>query len=151
MITCPITYQSWPQYGFMEMPIVTIKSLWGELPSADAVRPPVLILKEQAAALSELTNGVLSAKVAVSRQRDNMSIELRIVAPALGGYEYGIVHAYHKMSVYPAYLRSAVEHHDESIECIDSDAFERELADVLQSETVRKALASLIAQSKAAG
>jgi hypothetical protein len=125
------------------------KNLWGDLPDIQDVRPPALILREQATALGELTKGVLSAYVDVSRQRDNISLELRITAPALADYEYVVLHAFHKMNMYPVFVRSNTE--TEPIECGDEAQFESAIGAILQSSSVRRAVASLLAQSKATG
>ena len=80
------------------------KNLWGELPKTLRVRLPITVLKEQAAALTELTDGILTGSVLTSRKGGRISLTLRIVAPALDGYTYDVAYANHDIEGYPLEL-----------------------------------------------
>lgn len=127
------------------------KNLWGDLPTIDEVKPPVAILKEQAAGLEKLTKGILTGEVAVSQPYGAIHLDFRIVAPALAGYEYSLLTAQHSVEMYPVKVSPAWGSYSDQIDCNDSDEFESALAEIFTSTKARRIIQSLLAQSKAAG
>ena len=126
-----------------------VKSLWGELLTEDEVKPPITILKEQAAALAEVTKGVLTAEVSQSLFRGDFQLELRVIAPALSGYEYSMLHAKHRIDMYPVKVRPGWTYTEGEIECEDAEQLEAAIATILSSNHARRVVHSLLVQSKA--
>ena len=120
--------------------------LWGDLPGDDLVVPPVTILREQASLLGNKTNHVLEGDVRVGRQEEALSMHLDIVAPALDGYRFTVLTATHPVQAFPVTVYSEVTKKWEI--CNDGPAFEAKVAQILTSDTIRKVVASLLAQSK---
>lgn len=52
-------------------PMSTTKNLWGELPLAEVIRTPAIILREQATLLTEMTTGVLEGEVISGKDHRN--------------------------------------------------------------------------------
>ncbi len=125
------------------------KNLWGPLPESVEVRTPTQILKEQAAALENMTRGGLQGRVRVGTEPDgNFVLDLDIVAPALGNYSYNVFRASHGISIYPVTITPSGKSY-RWVECPDEESFEKALGERLASEDVRRAIATLIAQSRA--
>jgi hypothetical protein len=129
---------------------VATKNLWGEIPTGDDIRLPIVVLREQAAMLAKATRGVLEGFVAQSREDNNFELELRIVAPALDHYQYTILRVLHGISIYPLRLAPPDTLYRDWITCSSEEEFEQALADQLSSKSVKKVIASLLAQSRAA-
>ncbi len=132
------------------------KNLWGELPSVEDVRTPTLILKEQAALLADMTQSVLYGEVTFGKSRsgaDKFELELRIVAPALDNYTYDAVVVMQPLALYPLKVWPGWERYNPQVEkiCSSADELELALAEILGSDTVRRVIAALIAQSRSLG
>jgi hypothetical protein len=128
---------------------VATKNLWGDLPTGEDIRPPVLVLREQAGILGRATKGVLEGLVTTSREDDDFELELRIVAPALDRYQYTVLRVYHGVELYPVRVAPPEIPRHEWKRCDTEEAFEAALAKQLSSPRVKHVIASLIAQSKA--
>jgi hypothetical protein len=130
---------------------MSTKSLWGQLPTIEGIRTPTQVLKEQATALTNMTNSVLQGDVSVGREYGNFSIDLNIVAPMLDNYHYHVVRATHGLDLYPVTIAPGWELYDrkEKIECADESELETALGKILSSQKVRSVVASLLAQSRA--
>jgi hypothetical protein len=140
----------------------TSKSLWGDLPLADAIRTPIAILREQATILTELTHGLLEG-VVTNRLTDESSIVfsislkkpkefsavLSIVAPALDGYVFRILQMDYDLELYPVEIENlASEIGDSFTSCNNEQELMQAIGNVLSSESVRRAIRMLLAQSK---
>ncbi len=126
---------------------MTTKNLWGKLPDADAIRPPVAMLREQATLLTQMTSGLLRGEVGTATVNDSLVHTLYIIATALNNYRYVAVEVYNdNMTLYPVRVSSG----GRMTRCADESAFEAELQLVLSSEHVRKVIQALLAQSHAA-
>jgi hypothetical protein len=126
----------------------TVKNLWGELPLGKVVRTPAIILREQAAQLTELTKGLLEGEV-ISQKSDSKQLpffsRLLIVAPALDGYKFVIMDTYHDLMLYPVSVDDRVTGIE--YECEDEDSFIRVVGSILSSDAVHTAIAALLSQS----
>jgi hypothetical protein len=125
------------------------KNLWGQLPSADEVRSPGQILKEQASMLTKLTNGVLEGAVRMHQLRGDFILTFKIIAPALDNYEYSVLHVGHKVELYPLRVQPSWDVNGlEAVECENEDEFEEALTQIFGDARVRGVITSLIAQSR---
>lgn len=122
--------------------------LWGELSPEATIRPPALILKEQADLFNDTFKGILTARVENTRAGTGMiGHTLNIIAPLLGNYEYQVIRIVHPILLYPLTMMSAEQAH--GFTCENENSFLESLETTLKSETVHQAIASLVAQSKA--
>ncbi len=66
------------------------------------IRPPVLILRQQAILLGEKTQNLLKAEVVQNpRLHDRFSYSFQIVAPTLENYRYNLFDVWHGVQLYP--------------------------------------------------
>ena len=88
------------------------KNLWGELPSAEGIRTPVSLLREQASILGEKTNKFLEGTVSLRQQFESYDIDrthpklaatLSIVVPSLDGYQVTILEATYELHLEVVY------------------------------------------------
>ena len=127
----------------------TPKNLWGELPLAIITRTPVVILREQANQLTELTNGLLEGEVTTHELSGEKPFfyKLNIVAPALDGYRALVAFIMHSITLYPVILVDEINP-NKSYECKDEDVFIAAIGEVLSSPGVHKLISALLSQSK---
>jgi hypothetical protein len=125
--------------------------LW---PSADELtaepqdRPPLNILRKQAARLGEKTKNVVEAKVSAEPLpgTSKLRLELSLVAPALGGYEYILLRAQQPADLYPVEL----EFEGKFWTASDERGFKEYLANLFKSAHTRKIIGSMLVQSRGA-
>lgn len=115
--------------------------LWGDLAPLD-VRPPVAILREQAALLGAKTKNLIRAKVETTVVRGDLSHSFDLVAPTLDNYTYELFRVYHGVrDLYPVKLLD-----DRKL----SLKTEQELVDwlgaKLSSDETKKLIGNLLAQ-----
>jgi hypothetical protein len=132
-----------------------MKSLWGTLPTEPTVLAPVAILKQQGQLLAKATDGLLTVETRVDHPsylnpfgRDvsigKIHVTMYLIATALNNYRFQVLEVIHDIEMYPALVVA-----DESrFECADQESFEEAVAQVLQSERVRRAIAGLLAQMR---
>lgn len=127
-----------------------IGNLWGELPLAEIFRTPIVILREQAAQLTELTNGLLVGQVdsftSKARPKTPFASRLSIVVPALESYQFQIIRIYHNIMLYPLHVFDVVN--EIEYDCDDEQQFLEVVGRTLSSKAVHKAIAALLSQSK---
>lgn len=144
----------------------TEKSLWGNLPLADVTRTPIIILREQATILTELTNGLLEGIVTNrvmeginklggydAQEPKKFNATLSIIAPALDGYTFRLLQVNYNLDLYPVEVLKLESNYflSEDVTVCDNEAeFLEALSGVLGSEPVRTAVGKLLAQSKSA-
>jgi len=149
---------------------MTVKSLWGEISPEIDVKPPKIILSEQASAITELTKGVLSGHVYEgstkmyansssssfpssyhSDARDAFEYSLEIHAPALNNYSITIVSVSHGIDIYPVFLQNQVTRDpvNAGVLCNDEAELLAKLEHILNSPEVHRIVSSLLALSKA--
>lgn len=124
-------------------------SLWGNIDTQDVFRTPIGILREQAGALTEITNGILQAVVEQHNTPPTFYLSFFIIAPALNNYRIQIVSVRHGLEIYPATIAPALMAAHDEINCDDERSFIEGLAKILSSERTRQVIRSLISQSKA--
>lgn len=125
------------------------KNLWGELPLAEVIRTPVVILREQANQLTELTNGILQGDVQsvnISSNNKPFFLRLNIIAPALEGYIMSILAVQHTIMLYPLSLSDDIN--GVAYQCSNESEFTATVAEVLSSSAVHKVVAALLSQSR---
>ena len=128
------------------------KNLWGDIAPADDTRAPTAILREQAAELSRLTQGVLDGAVTVKPVGGEFVVEFSIIAPVLNGYEYTVMYVEHPVVMYPLKVMQGWDRYnrDTTLKCENEVEFEAAVGTILKSEHVRAVVASLITQSRSA-
>ena len=122
------------------------KNLWGDLPRVDQLRTPLSILKEQAATLGDLTDGLLVGEIERSQFKQDFQVVLAIKAPLLNDYRYEVAEArYLATSLYPAHIKNLAARTSEA-KCASEEEFELALGAILSSEEVRNAIIALLIQ-----
>ena|SRR2546425_151786 len=131
------------------------KSLWGELPKAEALRAPKVVLQEQADILYESTEGQLRGRIDTSTSPpDKIIHEFFVVAPYVNDYSVNILDVYHGALAYPAKVKNNIAKGPGLLgfipdyECNNVEELEKALALILQSKVVRNVISSLLAQSR---
>jgi hypothetical protein len=129
----------------------TSEDLWPaetELTGEPADRAPLLILREQAAKLGEKTKNVVEAKVSAEPipGQGSLLLELTLVAPALGGYEYVLLRATQPVDLYPVKL----EFEGAVWTANEEKGFKEYLENLFKSARTRKIITNMVAQSRGA-
>jgi hypothetical protein len=127
-----------------------IPDLWPELGQSQ-VTPPVAILREQAAALGNKTNGLLQGQVDTRVEGGVFHHRFLVVAPTLDDYTYELFWIEHGADQYPVYAptipKGAIPRMKQNLDT------EKELVDyireVLNSDKTKSVVGSLLAQAKA--
>ncbi|MGK7928933.1 MAG: hypothetical protein AB4290_27465 [Spirulina sp.] len=140
------------------------KNLWGEIPKPEHLRTPYTILKEQAAILSNLTEGLLIGEVIALEKiqqrtdpylKSKQQVEkeffyvLRIKVPALNNYTYSIVQISYPIELYPILVKKLVSRYlmkEDEAECHTEEQFEEALQEILSSREVKHAISVLLSQ-----
>lgn len=126
------------------------ENLWGDLPLDTEMRTPLVVLREQATVLGEITRQLLIGSVTSTTDPFNQFVHtLRIVAPALDGYEVSILRVSHPVDLYPLRVDNFMVQPERRFTCDDENEFRRALESILKSDGVHRLIAALIAQSKA--
>ena len=126
------------------------ENLWGELPDVGNVRTPLSILKEQATVLSDMTERLLEGSVTILKDAVNeISAELEIRAPALGGYKVAVLRVSHKLAIYPVMVVDLINNTPLS-PASDESMYLDSLKRVLTQPKVKSVISSLLLQSRAA-
>lgn len=126
------------------------ENLWGKLPVDDKIATPVSILRQQGAVLSELTGGLLTARVTstpVSMSGESLIMHaFAIVAPALSNYSVEVLRVFHAPILYPAKVRPMLVEVPRLDEVADESGLKAKLTEILQDEKVHAIVRSLLAQ-----
>lgn len=121
-----------------------VESFWA-VPDVADMRTPLGILREQAAALTKATNGVLVGAVETERRGDDLILKLEIVAPALNDYRYRILNYQQPIGLYPGELYG----HGPNASVVSDEArFVSAIKLILASEAIKNVLKSLLAQTR---
>jgi hypothetical protein len=120
-------------------------NLWGDLPEYSKIITPVTLLNEQAAALQEMSKGMLAGEVAKGAQGQTIIYHFRIVAPALGNYRVQLFNLSHGVISYPSTVNdnfvgigtTVVNNEGELINVLKK---------ILTSEKVRTTISQLMSQ-----
>ncbi len=107
------------------------------------VKPPIVMLKQQAAVLGQRTQNILQGEVSSEQLDDNtIYYNFYIVSPALGNYRYKLFWvSQHIDALYPVWMSGS----EKPIE--DEAALRTALMSVFGSEKTRKVVQSLMASS----
>lgn len=115
------------------------ESFWA-LPEAADIRTPLSILREQAAALTEGTRGVLVGMAEAKPIGQELNVTLDVTVPGLNDYRYRILSYRQPIEMYPGQI---VVVDSEWHEIADEQSFVAEVKSVLSSDRVKTILASL--------
>ncbi len=126
------------------------ENLWGELPAVGDLRTPLSILREQATLLSNMTERLLEGSVRVLRETpDEITAELSITAPALGGYKVAVLRISHKVAIYPVTVTDLING-DTFQGLANEDVYLDHLKTILTDPKIKSVISSLLLQSRAA-
>lgn len=123
------------------------EDLWpADITSPPVDKPPLAVLKAQAAALAKKTGNLLEAEVNTRPDIDGgLVLRFTLVAPALSDYRYDLFTAVQSAALYPVKLLF-----DDGTYIADSEeALKKHLRHFFASEQARKIVSGLIAQSRA--
>jgi hypothetical protein len=121
-----------------------VESFWA-VPDSATIRTPLSILREQATALTEQTNGLLVGQVEVTQQADgNLVINLDIVVPGLNDYRARILSYQQPISLYPGRLSGMGVLGTDLVNT--EEQFLGSVRKVLSSQHIKNVLTSLISQ-----
>jgi hypothetical protein len=134
-----------------------IEDLWPDISPA-AIVTPASILKTQATALSQKTNGLLQGEVRTSANQGALYHQFILVVPALENYRYGLLRIRHTLAnVYPVYiderpepLRSVLNIpwvEDTAKALKDEGEFREFLRETFASTETKRILENLLAQA----
>jgi hypothetical protein len=121
-----------------------VESFWA-VPDVATMRTPLTILREQATALTEQTNGLIVGRVEAKQQQDgNLSISLEATVPALNEYSVRILNYEQPIALYPGRVYGIGIPIYETIN--NEDDFVVVVKKVLSSAQIKNILTSLMSQ-----
>lgn len=127
---------------------MTFKNLWGELPAGTSIVTPYSVLREQAANLTNSTNGVLTGVVERQASGERFVLRLIIVVSSLDNYRYVVVVLNHDVRLYPLQIMApSVPGLNVWMTCDDEDALMDKLERILRSDHTQKVILALLAQA----
>jgi hypothetical protein len=126
-----------------------LENLWPDDFIMTEIRPPVVVLKEQAAFLGQMTKNIVVGEVRTeSSLNGGFSHNLYLVAPALN-YRYFLLKVTHGIELYPAMVvfipEGGIDREVDSEEGLKSA-----LRKVFAADKTKRVLNSLLSQSKSA-
>jgi hypothetical protein len=123
-----------------------VESFW-MIPDVANLRTPLGILREQASALTEQTNGTLVGVVETDIRGGWMTQSLEISVPSLSDYRFRILTYEHSIHLYPGTMVSQSE---AGIRIENEAGFVEALKVILTSDRIKSVLSSLLAQANGA-
>lgn len=121
-----------------------VESFWA-VPDSATIRTPLSILREQATALTEQTNGLLVGQVETVQQSDGkLLIKLEIVVPALNDYRARILSYLQPITLYPGRLTGMGIQLWEDVD--NEENFVIQVRNALSSQVIKNVLTSLMSQ-----
>jgi len=128
---------------------MTTENLWGELEPVDFAQP-VMILRQQATKLGELTKNILKGDVRlIQAGGPTVGYALEVLAPAVGGYRHRVLAIqYALLAPYP--LEIMGEGNRLPVQCETEEDFIQNLPSILQSGAVQKPIGILLTLSQQA-
>ena len=125
---------------------------WGEIGSAEVVRTPVLILREQAALLGKKTKGLVEATVDTDASGGSFIHRFKLVVPALDNYTYELFSISNGIDFYPMEAhgfqnRSKFGSMVTMSTLRSEDEFLHWLQEILSSPETKKIIANILAQA----
>ena len=128
---------------------MTIPDLWpDDLNEKSNLIMPLTILREQAAALSQRTNGLVEGYVHTVKAQNGAAFEhtFFLVAPSLDNYSVPLLSISHPLGGYPATVRS--KHLATAIKASSDKGVVALLRKIFSDPRTKKIVQALIAQSK---
>ena len=131
-----------------------IPDLWPEDISHETdLVMPVTILREQAAALTQRTKGIIEAEVKSQKPQansDQIVHRFMLIAPSLDGYSHELFCVVHRMNGYPlsVYFGETKFGEREEGAAPDQESFMDFLRMIFSSASTKAVIQALIAQSK---
>ncbi|WP_161486727.1 hypothetical protein [Rufibacter roseus] len=123
-----------------------MQNLWPSDLGSSKLNLPKNILIQQGKFLEEMTKNVITVEIKSTQSASNDIIHrVNILAPALGNYSFGLLTMSHKISLYPLTIIDEVNLEKHFVE--DEPDLLNSLASIFNSQPVKNALNSLIAQS----
>ncbi len=120
-------------------------SLWS-IPNIDNLRTPLSILKEQAAALTDDTRGLLVGDVKTDEDLDGyLDLTLIIRVPSLNNYSYSVLTYTQPITLFPGTMRSNAFATSRTVK--SEEEFMFNLKEALQSPAITMAVKGLLAQA----
>lgn len=129
--------------------------LWAENIGVSTLRPPVVILKEQASLLGQKTKNIIKADAGSSSSyKDHIRHDFYIVAPALDNYHYKLFSiSHHSIKFYPVNfdlnrdMKDEIYGNDPDIQTDSEEEFVDFLEKILKSDETKRVVHSLLTQS----
>ena len=124
------------------------KNFWNPIDISVVPRPPVELLREQAAYLSEVSLGILKGKVDSDTwvfDSNTLQHRLLVHAPKIGDFTYEVLSVRHLIHMYPATVSSVA--FQSEVDCQGYGELEAIVKATLQSDVVSWALAAMVRQS----
>ncbi len=147
-----------------------IKNLWGDLP-VEEFRTPHVVLREQAAILTEATDGLLVGKVIKEKfnnilftpskdvrieftgedlpDKYTFTSRLEIIVPSINNYSISIAQIDYPLKMYPLRIMSTVTDDYQYHACKTEDELNKQLAEILSSSEVKRIIAGLLTEIRA--
>jgi hypothetical protein len=136
-----------------------MESLWPEQIDEWKVKPPVAILRQQAALLGPMTQGIVEARVTRlgTKEPNEFAYRFELVAPGLGRYTYSLFVISHEVELYPVQfvldlsLSEDLRHEEGFSRMIEVDneaEFVGVLREILRAEKTKRIIGSLLAQAE---
>ncbi len=127
------------------------RDLWPPDLGVPPLVPPVAILREQAALLSQKFKGFLEGEVVTRAERGPSDRahpflhEFRIRAPALGDYRYELFDVRHDFELYPVIVRFYPG--DLELNADSEESFLKLLKQIFSFDSTRRVIGALLANS----
>ena len=120
------------------------KNLWGDLSEIQVTRTPKALLQEQAALLTEATQGLLVGNVVEDVRGDQFESRLEVLVPNINNYILNLLTVRHGIELYPAVINP----YGSARECNTEEELEREIGAILSSPGTKRNLSILLSQAK---
>jgi hypothetical protein len=123
-------------------------NLWGNITDEVTEPAPILLLREQASKLTELTKGQLIgiANASPVSNSQELACHLSIRVPALSNYEVTLVSFRQPVAIYPFQLYDRIS--NKKFDCTNYDSFKAALQGILSNEQTRKVISGLWLQAR---
>ena len=129
---------------------MAVKDMWGDF-QVEAIRTPVQILREQAAALGPKTRNLVVAEVDTNARAPRFSYEekafvhqLTLVVPSLDDYRYLLLSLTHDIELYPVRVESLAN--DVQIDVASEEQLNEVLQKLLSAPKTKNIISSLLGQ-----
>lgn len=117
--------------------------LWGDLPKAETLRTPLVILKEQAELLEQKTGGLLVGQIGGKQSGTGFQYQFSIVAPTLNNYSYSVLIISHDIGFYPVTVEDP-QGWASDITCSNVDEYKAALKAIFSKQEVQDVISKLL-------